>query len=767
MLNTEFEPYISMVLNMLLNIELEPYVNMLSDMLSNIEPEPYINTIIALLGVAYPILLQVIAVFEERYESENIKNLFEKEWEWKAFQGTLVASLLLVGIWSLKLSPQIEIEGFNCVIENSAVILVAVTATLLVISFFRFVRKVFIYYTSHRLTTYLINRYRQSNNKTKYFSALSDLLLLSIKKQRTKLSRTLSDFFYTAFRNIRDKRGNKPVVYDDMYYRTVYRAIEALAILKGKQYYNLEHNTSGARWLLGSTKGKEIHERTYTWLWRNICLAIRYQRDDLIMLHWGTCYQYYYGYLRPIPKGCETSSESIQISSQKSINKPDAARERFIEFHYALGGLLIHKKRYHCVHRIFNYTQSNSSSSVLLPKSMDEIFNFFIEVSDPYDRKYRWFPEKYPFHDLEGMNSHYGVKQSIMSYMAILFLRQYRFRVNFPSIPSTQVEIRQWIEGLNILKELVNEHLKNEPLLKTLKLDFITPEWCKENKKPFPTAFIDDFKKQLEDKYDTNASTLPIAEDKVSRFKESSKTKIEATITQLQRIHTTLPIEDNDSDRWYVNGQRMLHRRDAFSENPEVHYMDYDSFLASVLSEKLEDGLSETFYNKKTRSYLLQWEDLFKGVDKLSIDDRYVIVNFGVPLDSYINDLQISGLSQGKYKNIDLYSYNGSESERVSEIVGASLFILKKSDLPGITTKPIPEEIITKYELDKISDSIDLYASVIDLNTADELKKSVLLNIIIHTEFTWKKNIEIVQLKQYWEYNQNGIVNKLEDIRPF
>ena len=48
----------------------------------------------------------------------------------------------------------------------------------------------------------------------------------------------------------------------------------------------------------------------------------------------------------------------------------------------------------------------------------------------------------------------------------------------------------------------------------------------------------------------------------------------------------------------------------------------------------------------------------------------------------------------------------------------------------------------------------------------DEMRKSVLLNIIISTEFKWKKNIEVIQLRQYSEFFQKGIANKLDDVKP-
>ena len=72
-----------------------------------------------------------------------------------------------------------------------------------------------------------------------------------------------------------------------------------------------------------------------------------------------------------------------------------------------------------------------------------------------------------------------------------------------------------------------------------------------------------------------------------------------------------------------------------------------------------------------------------------------------------------------------------------------------------------------------------MYSSVIDLNNTseeifnenkqdksdEELRKSVLLSIIISTEFKWKKEIEVIQLNQHSEYLQKGIANKLDDVK--
>ena len=49
----------------------------------------YIYIVISLLGVAYPLLLQVISRLDEKYSSENIVELFDKELEGKTFKWLL------------------------------------------------------------------------------------------------------------------------------------------------------------------------------------------------------------------------------------------------------------------------------------------------------------------------------------------------------------------------------------------------------------------------------------------------------------------------------------------------------------------------------------------------------------------------------------------------------------------------------------------------------------------------------------------------------
>jgi len=124
--------------------------------------DAYIYIIIGLLGVAYPVLLQVVARLDEKYSTERIVELFDQEWESKAFPYSLYSSLICIVIWSLKLPPLFHTGSFlDFIIENSATLLIAINAILLVIFFFFFVKKILIYYTQTKLISYLIKKHNE------------------------------------------------------------------------------------------------------------------------------------------------------------------------------------------------------------------------------------------------------------------------------------------------------------------------------------------------------------------------------------------------------------------------------------------------------------------------------------------------------------------------------------------------------------------------------------------------------------------------------
>ena len=615
----------------------------------------------------------------------------------------------------------------------------------------------------------------------KHFRALADVLLDSIKRKDYTIVETLSRFYYSAFKKVRDDAKDKPVVYPNAYYEVVYRIIDELASQPSISNPIIAHRTAGSIWLLGEGTETEISEDTYRWIWHNLLVAVKYEKDEFVLDHWQTAHQYVTFSLRYLQPEYNRTIEELVVKNQEKIENRKFSRKRFIEFHYALGGLLLYGKRLNVIKRMFEYTTSTPPRYELLPEHMAEIFYSYNEIRDPYDRKYTWIEHVFPFPDLAGLNAGSVIKRWISSYMALLFLRQYTIYpylivmkpLQYPQPPKTQSEIRQWIEGLDFFKTLVKQHLDNRELLEILSLTFLTREWCDKNDATYPTDFLDNLKRQLEETYETNAKNLPISKEKEQKFIDATRDILESTIKSFEQINNPINLGDQ-TEKWLVNGESMVQDKDALSESPQADHMNYHSILSYAISEEIRERISRTFLIKTTKSFVLNPVDIFKAIDILGINNEYVIIGFGLDIDHYLKELKVSSLSATSYKGIQVILQSGTRS------TDAQIFLLKSPDLPSIKTLQLGEKVIATYSLKKISDTLNLYASVVDLanndalrselkkeKSEDELRKSALLTIGLALEVSWKKQLQLIQLIEYSEYRQSGMPNTLDEVRLF
>jgi hypothetical protein len=740
-----------------------------------------ISFIVALLGVAYPIMFQVISSLDEKYSSQNILELFNKEKERKLFLFFLVISLISILLWALNIPPLFTLGRFNMLIENSAFILLSISTLGLVASFIFLVEKIMIYYTPTRFIKYLIKKDESNRKQNNYnfFKAISDILYYSIKKQNETLAKTISDFMYKAFQNFRNINVGKPIEYPSSFYEVVYKSIEELGSQESKKLIFLTYRTAGAIWLFGELKDNKISEITYNWIWRNLLLSVSFKKDDMIMHYWKNAHQFF---THKLHRKQIEYSKKYKIKNEVDIKERDDERKRFLELHYALGGLLLYEKRYECLGRIFKYTTSIPPRYELLPNTMNEIFNVFIQFRDPDEMKFAWISSQYSFPNVEGLNADSIIKRWINEYIAVLFLRQYSIQpylitmkpLELPLIPKEQSKKRDLIENIDFFATLIVRVMENKELLDKINLNFLTDDWFLKTKKIKPLDFINQYKSKLEEAYELTKIEQEISESKQKLLEESSKKVIKNTISLYSIIKNSISINE-EYNNWFIHGERAVVDKSAFTDNQDSHHMNFDSFLAEHISTKFQTGISETFYFTKSVKYLLEPKDVFSAIDNLKINSQeHVIISFGNNI-SYLKDLlSLNSLSDDEYNGIKIINFSHCNFS----LVGESFFIIKSIDLPNIIHHSIEQSEIEKYSLSLIDDSIKLYSSVNNLNKDQnlqeellqshpdkDLNKSVLVNISMLTEIRWKKNISNVMIQSHSPYSERGIPNSLKDVK--
>lgn len=743
-----------------------------------------ISFIISIIGVAFPILLQVVSKLDEKYSSVHLVQLFKKEIEWRLFNGLVVSSLCVILLYVLCVLPYYTIPDLpNKFITFSVTSFLIIDTGLLIFSFIKFVRKILIYYSPYDAVAYFINKDRKDpfNSQFPFFKALSEMLMFSVRQRNETIAITISDYMHEVFSRYRKANSANDSGFPEVYYLMIYRTFEELGKEKIKKFGFLEVRTVGGIWLLGEFSKDKISEVTYTWIWRILILAVEYERDDMVLQYWEQAHQHITYNLSFLPKPI-ISGSTENPKTEEEIRKE---RDKFLEFHFALGGLLLFKKRYQCIKRIFHYTSSMPPRYELLPESMNEVFAVYFKFRDPYDQNFPWITTQYYFPDTEGINSQGIVKNWVCRYAALLLIREYSIiphlitmrPLDLPPIPSDLNTKKIWIDHLDHFKHLVTGILEDKDLLKGTGLDFVSEQWCKDNEKATPIEIVDRTKEKVVQSFDQTKISQTVSKLKEQRFFETSSNMITGVIAPYLQLNNRKRIT-SEFDKWFISGVNTIIDKSGFAEHQESEHINFDSFLAESLCRQFANGISEVFAIKRRTKYLLNEENIFKAIEKrLKINKRdHVIVTFGQNIQYYIDQLQVEGLTQNSFHGIQLlnfkmYNYN---------IVGETFFILKKSDLPTLTFNEPEEEYIRKYSLQKLNEEFKLYGSVIDLNLNPELQEelsksgntmdlrtSVFLSLNLNVEFVWKKDAIMIALTKFSKFRNQGSPNELKDVKPF
>lgn len=744
-----------------------------------------ISFLVAILGLSYPILLQVIARLDEKYSS-NLTVLFRKEIEYKLFTTTLYFSLLCTLMYITQPFLTKNLIGelpFTLNVLIGAFLIISTTA--LVTVFILLVQKTLRYYSSVQLVEYIISKHksRKVKDDKELIEAMKGVLLYTIKHQNNPLSKLLSDHIYSMFSDIRKGSRDSTILYPDSYYQMVYDVAQEVLLIDKNKLKVIEHRAVSGIWLIGEFVNTRISAKTYTYLWQILLLVIEAKKEDLIVSFWENSVQYY-RFSLSLPER-QYSSETEGILNENEIKLKESDRNDFQLLHMNLGGLLLYKGMYNCIKRIFRYTFSEPPDYILLPKSMTDIFSWFYELRDDWNPNDQRIKGRYWFPGLDGLAADSLIRNWNNRYVALLFLRQYMLYPYYvtddylgtPKFPSELIHKQKWLDHIDQFSSLVQEVKDSVSIMKEVGFEnygLISDDWCRENNKPTTNELVTQIKEELIKDIDSIEITQVPLDTSINRFKQTTNSIIASTLDEYLAI-TNKELIVKDYYSWHVRSIISLFEKKVFlSDHEEIH--GYDTVMAEQFSFNFQMSLSETFDRNKTRAFLLPEQDLFDGIRKLQPKpENHIIVAFGITLDYFIA-LGIKGLSKDEFLGIKIVNIPICNHR----LVGQSLFILSKSYLPGIHYHEVLEEDFIKYNLTTpYNDTLKLYTSVIDLNQDQELRdelklrhkdkdlrKYVLCGIWMRIEIRWKKKIDLVKLSIHNPYDSTDLPSKLKDINP-
>ncbi|RFS20021.1 hypothetical protein DVR12_20060 [Chitinophaga silvatica] len=637
---------------------------------------------------------------------------------------------------------------------------------------------ILVYYSAERLINHF--KARSDNEQHVYFRSLADILYVAIKKEDESVIITLTSEFGIRFARFRQLAPPGPVVYPAAFYDFQYKVIRDTIANKSAKINALRFSATDGTWLLGSFQHTEISVDTYRWLWYNLLLMVESDSDNLILGYWKMADQYMTFGLDKIREPFTNDAAQQELNRAEAL-KREEERKRFLQFHYALGGLLLYRKKYDVIRRMFLFSNSTPPRYELLPESINTIIEAYLKFTSRFDMELWPITAKYPFPEMEGTAADEAIRDRIALYLALLLLRLYTLQSPYygvkyviqPAIPPSQADKQVYIDNMLYLVKDLQQLLGDHELLKVLEYDIINPGWCVLNNKPYPPKLIEDFIQKLKDAFALQEMVQEMVPEKVAAFKTSSTDILTQRFTQLGVLGNATPITRNYQDN-ELRGTRQLMDKSAFAANQAVHNMNYDTFLAEGLMLQLKQDVALSIQSRVSTSYLVRKADFVDALKRLNIKpDKHSIISFGLDNDELLKDLAAAGISLPE-RDLIVMPPDAFDSRIFYRVI----LVLDKSKLPSILHLPLPQELIAKYHLEAYSEPFNFYGSVIDLNADPvlraqlgnipgvDLDKSVLLTLDYRLVLRWYNDTAITQLGIYDEFIQKGFPNSHSDVKP-
>ncbi|MER0442515.1 hypothetical protein [Emticicia sp. W12TSBA100-4] len=746
---------------------------------------------IAILSISYPIIIDKISNIGDKYSSEYLSvifnsefpqsrvkiNVFKKTFEVQFFKLALFATLFSFIFLIFKTEPNPDWEN-NWFISNSAKLIVITFTIILIVFFFIWLDKVALFNgKSKLLLTYIIKRYNnlkhENEIKNYHLKAINEITYYAIEKQDEHLQTTLVEFYLSVFSSIKMNHDiSKPLEYPIDLYFLIYKIHEIVA-KEEKKLKEIVYGAVSGNWLIGNGLQEIIiSENTYGWLWRNIYTICDNPR--LVKKFWGNTHQFFLIGLKQINIEYSFNNGQHQIINQAHVDKRNSQRNRFLEFHYALGGLLLYRGQYETLSYIFTYSQSSPPNYALLPDSMTDIFFWFEHFDNefkhptPIDLIY-YFPE------LDNLGNRRQVNFWICSYITILFLRQYTLSQYYtyqdfkasPHLPTEISELYGWLNSISNFEKHLKNIFSNESLIKVLNFE----ELIKTKTDEF-FEFILKLRESINGTIGQQKLSKSLSEIKVNSFYEESNAIITNAFEEFKPIFIEKDNEHLSGEfKLTVNGERFLMPKSAFIDN-DMPFLNYESILAnSIVSNKINRIIPSGLFITKTKSYLLNKENFLEAFSKIIKKETDAVI-IGVGINFELKEI----IKTSNYQNLIVYipsiGYNSYDT----------FFVLRNKHLPAIEHLDLDASEIKKLQLVQLNEKLHLFGSVIDINRPenkllnDEFSQKTESNIqelqvqialafkcVIH----WKNVREIIQINIDSEFRELGIQNSINDVVPF
>lgn len=754
-----------------------PILNNIGEIVS----EFCIPTIIGIFTFATPLILQTISRIDDKYESTLLAKLFVKDWVCRVFIGFAIGSFASLLLWMLNLPRVVDWGILNVWVDNSASLILLISVIALIVAACGILYLTYTYYIPKKLVARLQKQCNTHLNERIYFDGVSKVLNYSISKADEELARQTYSAIIDVLIKTRTNKSGQEIIYPDEFYDAVFEANERLLKRERKTLSYLNEG-SMLSIFIDEVQQTIISDKTYQYMWLELRQAVLYNNSEAIKAYWEKAHQYANFALDRIHPEYD---KDFNIVNKEALDQQKTIKEKFVEFHYALGGLLLYHKMYDTLEYIMSWTNQQPPKYILVPSTMSEVINMYMHIAFKDGiRGFMYYESHYPFIGVRGVNASDIIRFWIKKYMAVLFLRQYTLHSHYiyedtlqlPRVPESMSEKYAWNNELDILQDLLQKICADTEMLEALGYQHMSDkQWFVENGKPVPPELIESFKTQIEHDMERTRKEQSISKTKLEEFYTATRSILCPVFAQYQSLFGNISITEN-YNKISIIGSHQIMDKQAFVEDQEICHANADSIVAEHASLDFRQLALNIFIYMQSRRYILKEQDVWTTINNLPNDKNdFVIFSIG-------NNLNYLKLKESKLQNTNgRWSYNGIPiidiHHSMNDLVSQSLWITRKSDVPYLMFNKISNENdISKYQLSEIDEQYHIFASIVDVYATPTIKKELedrkildaetkaVVCVDFNAEVRCKKTAKAIQLKIYSQFGNKEQANSVEDV---
>lgn len=582
-----------------------------------------INVLAALIGLSYPILLQIITSLDTKYGSVKLMKRFTKEPTYKWFTVSLI--IMFVVMVYMPFAP-LAPEDAPYIISHSARITALVVLFETFISLVFLVKVTLIYFNPVELQKRVSSKEEILLKDNNAFQVFLDLLKFSMRAENLQLFLNCNEVFGDIIglqrkpveerikkRMDSEREESKPIDIVQTFSQQTYQAVDEITRLSIKIKSINPYIASPVNFItaLFGAVGKSVMSRdSLGWLWRYSIRIAREGDDDWIKDYW----------IYAIQMAQYTMDQRVyNFSIPKNYRKEyETEQKRFIQQHYMLGAYIMSRSKIDLLKELTELRVSSFSEFLLIPDTLDKIIDYIKEVESNAQFPI-YYQTTYPFFETRGVGDNEYIEGWFYKYSLFCLLKK---------VSETGANIDKIFECAFSSSAA---DTKAHDIIRRLRAVLYNNLVYFENLGFKRIALLDSIDKKLQDIENTideqkkkEISETIITEEEISKLRDKVTERVEECLRSFpstEKIDKDSAVTLQDSTGIELSKETLwLFKEQFLAEQPSL----IKSWFAKQVSTKY---IAELYSPNKT--YNIDFAEIRKALDKLEVTDSHIVIGSG------------------------------------------------------------------------------------------------------------------------------------------